>query len=72
MVLTLSILLSNFVVEELKIFTFMIDNTSFIRWAINSAVVATIYVFISGMMLLFFNKDMRTFSLRVKNIFLSK
>lgn len=71
-VLTLSILLSNFVVEELKIFTFMIDNTSFIRWAINSAVVATIYVFISGMMLLFFNKDMRTFSLRVKNIFLSK
>ena len=50
----------------------MVDNTSFMKWAINSVFVATIYVFISGMMLIFFNKDMRTFSLRVKKVFLSK
>ena len=71
-VLIFSILLSNFIVEELKVFNFMVDNTSFIKWAINSAFVATIYVFISGMVLIFLNKDMRTFSLRVKNMFLSK
>lgn len=71
-VLIFSILLSNFIVEELKVFNFMVDNTSFMKWAINSVFVATIYVFISGMMLIFFNKDMRTFSLRVKKVFLSK
>lgn len=67
-----SILLSNFIIAELKIFNFIVDNTSFVTWAINSAVVATIYVIVSGFMLLIFSTDMRAFSLRVKNMFISK
>ena len=67
-----SILLSNFIIAELKIFNFIVDNTSFVTWVINSAFVATIYVIVSGFMLLIFSTDMRAFSLRVKNMFISK
>ena len=70
--LLISIMCSIFIIDKLQAFNLMMDNVSFIKWAINSAIVAVIYILVSVLMLLVFNKDMRAFSLRVKNMFISK
>lgn len=68
--LALAIFIAKYIVDKLKLISFLVDNSSFIKWGINSAIISGIYIFISASILLFFNKDMRSFMIRVKRMFL--